>query len=200
MPVAGGMLAAGIPSFRLPRPLLNAGLDRLRAIGIEILLDTPVGRSIAFEELRRSYAAVFVAIGAHVERKLRVPGEQLPGVTCGVEFLERANFEKPVAPGKRVLVIGRGNAALDAARTALQCGAKKVTIVYRRTRAEMAADHREIADAEREGAKLMFLAVPKSFRPGPDGRVIYSIFGITVDRKHALQVASSSKKKPLARF
>ena len=171
LPVAGGMLAAGIPSFRLPRPLLNAELDRLRAIGIEILLDTPVGRSIAFEELRRSYAAVFIAIGAHVERKLGVPGEQLPGVTGGVEFLQRANLEKLVAPGKQVLVIGGGNTALDAARTALRCGTDKVTIVYRRTRAEMPADQREIADAEREGVKLMFLAAPKSFRSGPDGRV-----------------------------
>ena len=171
MPVAGGMLAAGIPSFRLPRPLLNAELDRLRAIGIEILLDTPVGRSIAFEELRKSYAAVFVAIGAQVERKLGVPGEQLPGVTGGVEFLRRANLENPVTPGKRVLVIGGGNTALDAARTALRCGAEKATIVYRRTRAEMPADHREIADAEREGVKLMFLVAPKSFRPGRDGRV-----------------------------
>ena len=171
LPVAGGMLAAGIPSFRLPRPLLNAELNRLRAIGIEILLDTPVGRSITFEELRKSYAAVFVAIGAHVERRLGIPGEDLPGVTGGVEFLRRVNLEKPVAPGKHVLVIGGGNSALDAARTALRCGAAEVTIVYRRTRAEMPADHREIEDAEREGVKLMFLAAPKSFQPGPGGRV-----------------------------
>ena len=99
LPVAGGMLAVGIPSFRLPRPLLNAELDRLRAIGIEILLDTPVGRSITFEELRKSYAAVFVAIGAHVERKLGIPGEHLPGVTGGVEFLRRVNLGDPSCAG-----------------------------------------------------------------------------------------------------
>jgi heterodisulfide reductase subunit A-like polyferredoxin len=171
LPVAGGMLAAGIPSFRLPRPLLNAELDRLRAIGIDILLDTPVGRSISFEELRKSYGAVFVAIGAHVERKLRIPGEDLLGVTGGVEFLRRVNLSGRVAPGQRVLVVGGGNSALDAARAALRCGAAEVTIVYRRTRAEMPADHREIEDAEREGVKLMFLAAPKSFQPGPGGRV-----------------------------
>jgi heterodisulfide reductase subunit A-like polyferredoxin len=169
--VAGGMLAVGIPSFRLPRPLLNAELDRLRAIGIDILLDTPVGRSISFEELRKSYAAVFVAIGAHVERKLRIPGEDLLGVTGGVEFLRRVNLSGRVAPGQRVLVVGGGNSALDAARAALRCGATEVTIVYRRTRGEMPADHREIEDAEREGVKLMFLAAPKSFQPGPGGRV-----------------------------
>ena len=172
LPVAGGMLAAGIPSFRLPRPLLNAELDRLRSIGIEILLDTPVGLSITFEELRKSYAAVFVAIGAHVERKLGISGEHLPGVTGGVEFLQRVNLTVPVAPGHRVLVVGGGNSALDAARTALRCGADEVTVVYRRTRAEMPADQREIEGAEHEGAKLMFLSAPKSFRSGPDGRVV----------------------------
>ncbi len=171
LPVAGGMLAAGIPSFRLPRPLLNAELDRLRAIGIDILLETPVGRSITFEELRQSYAAVFLAIGAHVERRLGIPGENLPGVTGGVEFLRRVNLGNPVAPGQHVLVVGGGNSALDAARAALRCGAAEVTIVYRRTRTEMPADHREVEDAEREGIKLMFLAAPKSFQPGPGGRV-----------------------------
>ena len=114
-PVAGGMLAAGIPSFRLPRPLLNAELDRLRAIGIEIMLDTPVGRSITFEELRKSYAAVFIAIGAHVERKLGIPGENMPGVTGGVEFLRRVNLgrsgdPRPARAGgwRRKLRSGRG--------------------------------------------------------------------------------------------
>ena len=171
LPVAGGMLAVGIPSFRLPRRLLNAEVDRLRAIGIEILLDTAVGRSISFEDLRKSFAAVFIAIGAHVERKLGIPGERLIGVTGGVEFLRRINLEKPVIPGQRVLVIGGGNSALDGARTALRCGATEVTIVYRRTRAEMPADPREIEDATREGIKLVFLVAPKSFQSGPDGRV-----------------------------
>jgi len=172
LPVAGGMLAVGIPAFRLPRPQLNAELDRLRAIGIEILLDTPVGLSITFEELRKSYAAVFVAIGAHVERKLGIPGEHLPGVTGGIEFLRRVNLTNRVAPGQRVLVVGGGNSALDAARAALRCGAAEVTIVYRRTRAEMPADQREIEGAEHEGAKLKFLSAPKSFKSGPDGRVV----------------------------
>jgi heterodisulfide reductase subunit A-like polyferredoxin len=167
----GGMLAVGIPSFRLPRRLLDAEVDRIRATGIEILLDTPVGRSISFEELRKSFAAVFIAIGAHVERKLNVPGENLPGVAGGIEFLRRVNLEEPVTPGRHVLVIGGGNSALDGARTALRCGAAEVTIVYRRTRSEMPADPREIADAEREGIKLTFLAAPKAFHAGADGRV-----------------------------
>ena len=87
----------------------------------------------------------------------------------GVEFLRRVNLEGPVFPGRRVLVVGGGNSALDAARTALRCGADEVTIVYRRTRDEMPADHREIEDAEREGIKLMFLMAPKSFQSGVSG-------------------------------
>jgi len=168
---AGGMLAVGIPSFRLPRRLLNAEIERLRAIGIEIKLNSPIGKDLSFDDLRKNYNAVFIAIGAHVERKLRIPGEDLPGVTGGVEFLRQVNLGQPVAPGRRVLVIGGGNSALDAARTALRSGAGEVTIVYRRTRAEMPADPREVDDAEREGIKLMFLIAPKSFRPGADGRV-----------------------------
>ena len=168
---AGGMLTVGIPSYRLPRRTLNAEIDKLRGIGIEILLGTPVGRSVSFEDLRKNFAAVFIAIGSHLERKLGIPGENLPGVTGGVEFLHRINLGTAVAPGHRVLVIGGGNSALDAARTALRCGATEVTIVYRRTRAEMPADPREVNDAEHEGIKLMFLAGPKSFQAGADGRV-----------------------------
>ena len=171
LPTAGGMLAVGIPSFRLPRSLLNAEVDRMRAIGVEVLLNTPVGRSISLEVLRKSFSAVFIAIGAHVERKLNIPGENLPGVTGGVEFLRRVNLEKPETPGQHVLVIGGGNSALDAARTALRCGAAEVTIVYRRTRAEMPADPREIEDAQREGIKLMFLLAPKSLHADSNGRV-----------------------------
>jgi heterodisulfide reductase subunit A-like polyferredoxin len=169
---AGGMLTVGIPSYRLPRRTLNAEIDKLRAIGIEILLGTPVGRGVSFEDLRKNFAAVFIAIGSHLERQLGIPGEHLPGVTGGVEFLRRVNFGTAFAPGHRVLVIGGGNSALDAARTALRCGATEVTIVYRRTRAEMPADSREVNDAEREGIKLMFLAAPKSFQAGADGRVV----------------------------
>ena len=119
----------------------------------------------------RATPRYFVAIGAHVERKLGIPGEDMSGVTGGVEFLRRVNLEGPMLPGRRLLVIGGGNSALDAARTALRCGADEVTIVYRRTRNEMPADHREIEDAEREGIEVMFLAAPKSFQAGHAGRV-----------------------------
>jgi heterodisulfide reductase subunit A len=171
MPVAGGMLAVGIPTFRLPRPVLHAELCRLIGLGVEIRVNSPVGQAIPFDELWRQYAAVFVAIGAHVERRLKVPGEDLPGVIGGLEFLRRVNLEERPAASRHVLVIGGGNSALDAARTALRCGAEQVTLVYRRTRSEMPADPREIEDAEREGVKLLFLAAPKAFQASVDGRL-----------------------------
>ena len=161
-PVPGGMLSVGIPAFRLPRDVITKEINRLKEIGIEIKTNTPVGKAITLEQLRKQYAAVFIAIGAHVERRLNIPGEDLPNVFGGIEFLRRVNLEGPFKIGNRVLVIGGGNSAIDAARTALRCGAEDVTIVYRRTRAEMPADPKEIEAAEEEGVKMIFLAAPKT--------------------------------------
>ncbi|HUT25461.1 MAG TPA: FAD-dependent oxidoreductase, partial [Sumerlaeia bacterium] len=166
LPVAGGMLAVGIPEFRLPQSVLDAEIERLKKIGITIRLNTAVGKDITLEELRRAHRAVFLGIGAHVERKLGVPGEDLFGVWGGVEFLRRVKLEEggKTSIGERVLVIGGGNSAVDAARTARRLGAGEVTIVYRRTRAEMPVDPIEIEEAEKEGIKLIFLAAPNVFQ------------------------------------
>jgi heterodisulfide reductase subunit A len=173
LPVAGGMLAVGIPSFRLPREVLKRELGKIEALGVELRLSTPIGAGgkRTLEELRREYQAVFIAIGAHVERRLNIPGEALPGVFGGVEFLRTVNLGGPgrIELGRRVLVIGGGNSAIDAARVALRLGAEEVKIVYRRTRAEMPAALEEVEEAEREGVKLEFLAAPKRFLG--DGRV-----------------------------
>jgi len=162
MPVPGGMLSIGIPEFRLPKKIVQAEIERLIEIGVEIRTNTFVGKDITLEELRKQYQAVFIAIGAGVERKLNIPGEDLPGVWGGIEFLRKVNLEGPFRIGGRVLVIGGGNSAIDAARTAIRCGAKEVTIVYRRTKAEMPAFPEEIEQAEKEGVKFIFLASPKS--------------------------------------
>ncbi len=162
LPVAGGMMAVGIPAFRMPRDVLRTDVGRLKQIGVELRLNTPIGRDLTLEQLRRDHDAVFVAVGAHVERRLNIPGENLPGVHGGIEFLRRVNLEGPFSLGARVLVIGGGNSALDAARTALRCGATDVRVVYRRTRAEMPADPREVEAAEAEGVQLQFLAAPRA--------------------------------------
>ncbi|MEE8391787.1 MAG: FAD-dependent oxidoreductase [Anaerolineae bacterium] len=161
LPVAGGMLAVGIPEYRLPREVLKHEVDYICALGVELRLDTPVGRDggPSLEDLRKEYDAVFLAVGAHGSRRLNVPGEHLPSLLHGASFLRRLNLGQEVQVGKRVAVIGGGNAAVDAARCALRLGAQ-VQLVYRRSRVEMPAIVSEVEAAEVEGVQLEFLAAP----------------------------------------
>ncbi|MBI5706401.1 MAG: FAD-dependent oxidoreductase [Armatimonadetes bacterium] len=166
--VPGGMLSLGIPEFRLPREILFSDIERLKQTGIEIRLNTPVGKEITLDSLRKDYSAVFVAIGAHRERTMGIVGEELPGVWRGVEFLKRVNLEGPCEIGRHVVVVGGGNSALDAARTARRCGAERVQILYRRTRHEMPADPKEVEEALDEGITLMELAAPVEILGQPE--------------------------------
>ena len=159
---AGGMLRSSLPEYRLPKDVVDRDIRNVTALGVEIRLATPV-ESLA--RLRQEgYEAVLVAIGTPKPKKLMVPGEDLPGVASGIEFLaEVACGQKVALSGKRVLVVGGGNVAVDAARTALRLGAAKVELQYRRTRAEMPAFHEEIAAAEAEGVELALLSNPVAF-------------------------------------
>jgi heterodisulfide reductase subunit A len=172
LPVAGGMLAVGIPDYRLPRDVLDREIARIEALGVEIKLNTPVGGEgqVSLHDLRRDHDAVFIAVGAHQERQLRIVNEDLDGVDPGAVFLRALNLGKAVTVGKRVAIVGGGNVAIDAARSALRLGAEEVTIVYRRSRAEMPASPWEIDDAEEEGTRFHFLANPIRIL-GEDGRV-----------------------------
>jgi len=162
LPVAGGMLAVGIPAYRLPRDVLKREIARIEALGVEIRLNTPVGRDggPSLDDLRRDYAAVLVSVGAHQERELEVQETGPVRVVPGVIFLRELNLGRPLPVGRHVAVVGGGNVAIDAARSALRLGAESVTIVYRRSRAEMPASPWEIADAEEEGVRFLFLANP----------------------------------------
>jgi heterodisulfide reductase subunit A len=157
----GGMLAVGIPEFRLPKAVLRSEISKFRDIGVVINTGKPIGKNgISIEDLRKRYQAVFIGIGAHVEKKMKIPGEDIGQVWGGVEFLRRVNLgSHPKLTGK-VVVVGGGNSALDAARTALRLGADEVLIAYRRTRAEMPADPAEVEAAEQEGVKIEFLVAP----------------------------------------
>ena len=161
LPVAGGMLAVGIPKYRLPRDILNHEIDLVRALGVEVHLGTPVGREggPGLDDLRREYEAIFLAVGAHQSRRLNIPGEDLAGVIHSTDFLRRLNLGEEVALGRRVAVIGGGNAAVDGARCALRLGSE-VTLVYRRSRVEMPAISAEVEAALEEGVHLHFLATP----------------------------------------
>ena len=162
LPVAGGMLAAGIPPFRLPREILNAELEIIREAGVEFRLGTAISKDSFNELLRGGYAAVFIATGAYKEQSLGIPGEEFEGVIHALPLLKTVNVdgEKP-SLGTRVAVIGGGDSALDAARTALRLGADETYILYRRTAREMPADPTRVRQAEREGVKIMYLINPK---------------------------------------
>ncbi|HHV61932.1 MAG TPA: NADH-quinone oxidoreductase subunit NuoF [Firmicutes bacterium] len=171
LPVAGGMLAVGIPEYRLPRDILRAEIRAIEALGVEIRTGVEVGRDITLDEIRQQgYGAVFVAVGASKGQKLGVPGEDLTGVINALTFLRQVNLGQKVEVGNKVAVIGGGNAAIDAARTALRLGASEVHIIYRRTREEMPAEKGEIEEAEREGVKIHYLVAPSEII-GSDGRV-----------------------------
>lgn len=155
----GGMLRYGIPSYRLPREILDAEIQNVLDLGVELKCNTKVGIDISFEDLKKNYNAVYVAVGAQKGTKLNVEGEAHPTVFSGVDFLRRINKGEKVNVGKKVVVIGGGNTAIDAARTCKRLGSD-VTIVYRRTRDEMPAIRHEITAAEEEGVKIEFLAAP----------------------------------------
>jgi NADPH-dependent glutamate synthase beta subunit-like oxidoreductase/Pyruvate/2-oxoacid:ferredoxin oxidoreductase delta subunit len=156
---AGGMLRYGIPRYRLPREVLDAEIQRILDLGVELKCNFVIGKDMPLEQLRQEYRAVFVGIGAHKGIKLRVPGEDSPNVFTGTEFLNRVNSGENVQVGGDVIVIGGGDTAIDAARVSKRLGAN-VTIVYRRTRAEMPAIKPEIEGALEEGVNIEFLAAP----------------------------------------
>jgi heterodisulfide reductase subunit A-like polyferredoxin len=161
LPVAGGMLAVGIPEYRLPRSVLNKEIDYLLRIGVEIKFNTPIGKNLSLQDLKvQGYDAIFIATGAHQSRKLGLPGENALGVIHAVDFLRKVALGEPAKIGDRVIVVGGGNAAIDAARTAFRLGSREVTIAYRRTRHEMPAREEEIEEAEREGIKIEYLTAP----------------------------------------
>lgn len=161
LPVAGGMLAVGIPEYRLPRAILNEEIEYLLRMGVEFKLNTPIGPNLSFEDLKtQGYGAIFVATGAHRSRKLGLEGESGRGVIHAVDFLRKVALGESVKVGEKVIVVGGGNAAIDAARTALRLGSREVMIAYRRTRSEMPAQIEEIEEAEEEGIKIEYLTAP----------------------------------------
>jgi len=158
-PVAGGMLALGIPDYRLPKRLLAAEIDLIKQAGVEIRTNSPVTSIDAL--LNDGYRAVLVAVGAHKNRRLGIPGEDGEGLIDPISFLRKVNLEgKAWWLGDRVGIIGGGNTAIDTARTALRLGSKEVTIFYRRTRVEMPAAEAEVEAALEEGVKIEYLVAP----------------------------------------
>ena len=210
LPVAGGMMRVGIPAYRLPREVLERETDDILKLGVELKLNTPIRNVDRLFEA--GYQGVFLAIGAHEPQKLGIPGEDVRGVHHGVPFLQGVSlaekagvmdgfedkfiiaFGIPIAPraGEKTVVIGGGNTATDAARTALRLGAKEVKILYRRSRAEMPANPWEVDEAEKEGVELHVLTAPVEVLE-TDGHVS----GIRCVRMELGEPDASGRRRPI---
>jgi len=174
----GGMLRYGIPAYRLPRDLLDAEIDFILGLGVTLHTQSRLGQDFSLADLgEQGFESVFLAIGAQKGRTLRVPGEEMPGVMQAVDFLRRVNSDQPTEIGKRVVVVGGGNAAMDAARTAVRMAGPDatVTVVYRRSRREMPAAPEEVAEAMQEGIRFRFLANPIRFLADSDGERVGTV-------------------------
>lgn len=176
----GGVLVYGIPEFRLPKEIVRREIDGLRELGVDIECNMVIGKILSIDELEeRGYEAVFIGTGAGLPKFMNIPGENLPGVLSANEFLTRVNLMKayredsdtPIRCSSRVAVVGGGNVAMDAARCALRLGAKEVSIVYRRSEAELPARREEVEHAKEEGIVFRFLTNPTEILAGEDGTV-----------------------------
>ncbi len=187
---AGGMVQVGIPDYRLPKDALSREVDIIRDLGVEVELNTRVGKDVTLEQLSaQGFKAIFLAAGAHIGREL---GMEAEGVVDGVKFLHDVNAGEGVNARDRVIIIGGGNVAIDCARTCLRLGFKDVNIVYRRSRAEMPARGEEVEAAEKEGARITFLAAPaKVLTEG--GRIT----GVECVRMELGEPDASGRRRPI---
>lgn len=192
MPQPGGMLRYGIPQYRLPKEILDKEIDLIARLGVNFVNSTRVGTDISLDYLRENYDAVFIAIGAWRSSRMRVEGEDTPGVYGGIDFLREVALNGNVEIGRRVAVIGCGDVAMDAVRTAIRLGASEAYVLYRRTRAEMPATETEIREAEEEGAIFKFLVSPKEII-AENGRVT----GIRLEKMTLGEPDTSGRPRPV---
>jgi glutamate synthase (NADPH) small chain len=200
----GGVLVYGIPEFRLPKAIVRSEVDELRKLGVEFKTNWVIGRIETVDDLleKRKYDGVFIGSGAGAPLFLKIPGENLNGVYSANEFLTRANLMKaylfpqadtPVAKGRRVVVFGGGNVAMDSARTALRLGAEEVTIVYRRTAEELPARAEEVHHAVEEGVKFKFLTAPVKIIGNETGWAV----GLNCQKMTLGEPDASGRRRPM---
>ncbi len=199
----GGVLVYGIPEFRLPKEIVFSEVAFLEKLGVKLLCNQVVGRTVSLDELfDEGYDAVFLGVGAGLPKFMNIPGENLIGILSANEYLTRANLMKaylfpevdtPIPMGKHVVVLGAGNVAMDAARTAMRLGAENVRIVYRRSRDEMPARLAEIHHAEEEGIEFFLLTAPTKFTGNEKGRIT----GMECLRMELGEPDSSGRKRPV---
>lgn len=197
---AGGVLVYGIPEFRLPKDIVAKEVERLERLGVTIQVNAIVGRTFTIEQLRRDFDAVFIAVGAGLPQFMNVPGENLKGVYSANEYLTRVNLmgawdsdsRTPVLKGRRVVVVGGGNVAMDAVRTAKRLGASEAIISYRRGKEELPARLEEVHHAEEEGIRFEMLAAPLGVEGNAEGWVT----GLKCQRMRLGEPDASGRRKP----
>ncbi len=199
----GGVLVYGIPEFRLPKAIVAREVDFVKNLGVELMTNFVVGRTETVEEfLNDGYSAVFLGLGAGLPWFLNLPGVNLVGIYSANEFLTRSNlmkaylfpeYDTPLQVGKKVVVIGGGNVAMDAVRTSLRLGAEETHIIYRRSRKEMPAREEEIENAEAEGVIFDFLVNPVEFIGNEDGRIV----GMKLIRMELGEPDESGRRRPV---
>ena len=171
MPKMGGMLRYGIPEYRLPKALLDREIAQIAALGVTMKNNVKIGKDVSLADLQKDFDAVILAAGAWNSSKMRVPGEESEKVLGGIDFLRTVALGAPAEIGKTVAIIGGGNTAMDACRTAVRLGAENVYVIYRRTRDEMPAEDVEISEAEEEGVQFKYLTSPIAFKE-ENGKVV----------------------------
>jgi heterodisulfide reductase subunit A-like polyferredoxin len=192
----GGQLQLTIPEYRLPKDILATEIQDIIDTGIELKLNTRIGEDVTLENLKtQGYKAIYLAIGAQKSTSLSIPGEDLPGVLPALDFLRDVNLGKETKIGNKVVVIGGGNVAIDAARTAVRLGAKEVCVIYRRTESEMPALHEEVEDAREEGIKFQFLTNPKQFLSNKNDQLV----GVECNEMELGEPDESGRRRPIAK-
>ena len=192
MPKMGGMLRYGIPEYRLPKTVLEQEVRLIEKLGVAMKNNVKIGRDVPFDSIKSGYDAVLVSVGAWTSTSIRCPGEDLDGVFGGIHFLRSVVQNDPVAVGKKVAIVGGGNTAMDACRTAVRLGAQKVYNIYRRTKAEMPAEDIEIKEAEEEGVIFKYLVNPLEILGGRDGKVSK----IRLQKMRLGEADASGRRKP----
>lgn len=199
---AGGVLVYGIPEFRLPKSIVNFEIDFLKQMGVKIELNCVIGNTITLDELLEHFDAVFIGVGAGLPVFMNLPGETLGNVFSANEYLTRMNlmkaykfpeYDTPKPKGNKVVVLGGGNVAMDAARTAIRTGSNEVTVVYRRSRQELPARHEEVRHAEEEGVKFMLLTAPVRYIGNDQG----ILKGLECIRMQLGEPDSSGRRRPV---
>jgi heterodisulfide reductase subunit A-like polyferredoxin len=191
---AGGMLRWGIPEYRLPRDVLDHEIELIRRKGVTFRYNCQVGKDVTIEKLRKENDAVFIGIGTQIGSKLNVDGEDLSGVTQALDFLRQVHSGKTPKVAGKVAVIGGGDAAMDAARTALRLGAENVTVLYRRSATEMPASPEEVKQAQDEGIGFEYLTAPVAFLDGKGG----TLQSVRCVRMRLGEPDESGRRRPIA--